>query len=256
MGKSTTGLAACVLFLALMACKDDKPEPSAETPAAPSAAAANTAEPTAAPSATPEAAASTRKINFKVGDVPDIPSERSDPPKGTEWDSAPIVNTQGANARAARCSMRVLREWLRIYCTGDIIGYEKMEDFGKLQVDYFEKIVAGKYASFVIRLKKGKNPKIRICRKKDRASLFVSWPPSVDKPKHVALGNGPVCDGSDWGVGYGKPGGAAAKAPDVDPEAESLIEMQIYSRQAEIQCVNGDKDACMFACGSPTCGGE
>lgn len=242
-----------LLMLGLLACKEDKAEPAKEAPVATPIAAPTTP---AAPSAEPAAAAENteRKISFKLGDVPDIPEGKSNPPQGTEWDSAPLVNTQGANARADRCSMRVLREWLRIYCTGDVIGYEKMEDFGTLQNDYYMKISPGKFASFVVRLRKGKNPKIRVCREDDRASLFVSWPPGVDKPKHVALGKGPACDGSDWGVGYGKAGqGTAAKGAVGDPGAGDTSEYDFMRNQALIACNGGNQDACSFYCGSTSC---
>lgn len=250
----TDMIGACgLLLVGLLACKEDKAETKAEAPVSTPVAAPTTPE---APAATAEPTADNteQKITFKLEDVPDIPGVRSNPPQGTEWDSAPLVNTQGANARADRCSMRVLREWLRIYCTGDVIGYEKMEDFGSLQNDYYMKISPGKFASFVIRLRKGKNPKIRVCRTKDRASLFVSWPPSVDKPKHVALGKGPACDGSDWGVGYGKAGqGTAAKGPLGDPGAGDNDEYDRMRKQALIACNGGNEYACAFYCGNKTC---
>lgn len=251
---------ACgLLLLGLLACKEDKAGSKAEAPIATPVAAPTAAPPTTAAepvAAEPVAAAANteRKISFNLTDVPDIPEGKSNPPQGTEWDSAPLVNTQGANARGEKCSMRVLREWLRIYCTGDVIGYEKMEDFGTLQNDYYMKISPGKFASFVVRLRKGKNPKIRVCRENDRASLFVSWPPSVDKPKHVALGKGPACDGSDWGVGYGKAGqGTAAKGVVGDPGASDTSEYDFTRNQALIACNGGNQYACSFYCGSTSC---
>ena len=159
----------------------------------------------AKPAATAAAAAEPAKPT--CGDpktVPDIPAERSDPPKGAEWDSACQINTQGANAAPANCNMRILRDWLMVTCRGDVLGYEKMERFGNEGFDYFKQIVPGQMASFSIRLSKGTNQAIRICRKKDRASLFVSWPPSKPKPLHVALGTGPTCDGGDWGSAHKK----------------------------------------------------
>jgi hypothetical protein len=89
--------------------------------------------------------------------------------------------------------MKVMREWLRVSCHGDVVGYEKMENFGTKNGDYFEMIKPDNLASFVVRLKRGKTQSVRICRKKDRASLFVNWPASKDRPVHVALGRGPVC---------------------------------------------------------------
>ncbi|MBW2523928.1 MAG: hypothetical protein JRI23_07130 [Deltaproteobacteria bacterium] len=157
------------------------------------------------PAATAEATAAPDKPT--CGDpktVPDIPSERSDPPQGAEWDSACQINTQGANASPPNCNMRILRDWLMVTCRGDVLGFEKMENFGNEGFDYFKQIVPGQMASFSIHLSKGTSQKIRICRKKDRASLFVSWPPSQGKPLHVALGTGPVCDGGSWGSAHKK----------------------------------------------------
>jgi hypothetical protein len=254
--RSTTLTAALVLGLALLACKKEETKATGETkPAVAATGATGTtpSEPTAA--ATTDTAAA-KPPSFKVGDVPDIPGSRSNPPQGAEWDQGVAVNTQGANSRAKRCSMFVLREWLNIYCTGKVIGYEKKEDFGTVNVDYFEKIVAGKYASFVIRLKKGENQKIRICRENDRASLFVSWPGSADKPKNIALGQGPACDGSDWGAGYGKKGGdsfkAKAGAAD-DDDSAYLKQMKQADEMASKACAKGDVDACMTFCGDRSC---
>ena len=252
----TTLTATLVLALALVACKKEETAAKGETKpgaATPAATGATPTQPTAAATAENTAA---KPPSFKVGEVPDIPSSKSNPPQGAEWDQGVAVNTQGANSRGKRCSMFVLREWLNVYCTGKVIGYEKKEDFGTVNVDYFEKVVAGKYASFVMRLKKGENQKIRICREGDRASLFVSWPGSADKPKHIALGQGPECDGSDWGAGYGKKGGDSFKAKAGDSEGDDdayLKQLKENDRRASQACAKGDADACMTYCGDRTC---
>jgi hypothetical protein len=144
---------------------------------------------TAAPAATAPAPAAD-------GPIPAIPDGRSDPPTSAEWSAAKNVNTQGANSWPEDCTSKIVREWLQVNCTGKITGYEKMENFGKLHADYFESILPGKLASFVLRMKKGKTQSVRICREKDRASLFVNWPTTKDRPIHVALGKGPVCTGN------------------------------------------------------------
>jgi hypothetical protein len=131
--------------------------------------------------------------------VPAIASDDSDPPKLTEWDKACEVNTQGAGSQPSDCTMRVLREWLQVTCRGDYGGFEKMENFGKEGFDFFKQIQAGSLVSFVMKLKSGRNQKIRICGREGRASLFVSWPGAQDRPLHIALAKGPHCDGSQWG---------------------------------------------------------
>lgn len=256
--------AACGLALvivALLGCKkDDAPaaghtSAQAETPKAPAPPPTATAATAAATAQAPS-----KPKSYAVGEVPAIPSEHSNPPKGNEWDQAQVVNTQGAGARAKHCNLQILREWLRVTCNGDITGYEKMEDFGTQGSDYYELISPGKVASFVIRLKPGHNQKIRVCRKTDRASLFVSWPPGSDRPKHVALGSGPVCDGTDWGVGYGKkaPSGGDQQAANGGDQvsAETSDELKVLferDQAAAADCKAGNKDACMFYCGDQTC---
>jgi hypothetical protein len=133
-------------------------------------------------------------------EVPSVPSDKTDPPQGTEWTNGCDVNTQGANAQPPNCTMKILREWLQVTCKGDVLGYEEMEHFGNEGSDYFKQIVPGSMASFVLRLKKGTNQKVRICRTDGRASLFVSWPGTAEKPLNLALGVGPKCDGSQWGT--------------------------------------------------------
>ncbi len=134
------------------------------------------------------------------GPIPEIPEGRSTPPSVAEWAQAKIVNTQNPNSWPPDCTTKIVREWLQVNCTGKILGYEKMENFGKEQVDYFESIRQNEIASFVVRLKKGKTMAVRICRQGERASLFVNWPGAKDRPVHVALGKGPACDGTNWGA--------------------------------------------------------
>jgi len=263
-GPGDLALAVALCAMAALACKQEKSDGHAkgepdkarvsEDEASP---VSETREQNPPPPANPALAAADQ-AKFEVqSTLPAIPTTRSNPPVGKEWNDAVPVNTQGANARGKNCRMLLLREWLNIHCNGDIIGYEKKEDFGTLHEDYYEQIVPGKLASFVVRLRPGHHPKIRICRKQNRASLFVNWPPARDFPTHVALGHGPPCDGSDWGVGYGKPGGSAAKAaPAAGPQggdsADEALDAEILERAKKI-CASGIPDACNYVCGSSTC---
>ncbi len=106
----------------------------------------------------------------------------------------------GANSEAPDCSVTILRDWAKVTCTGDMLGFENFEGFGVEGGDYFKTFTAGKLLSFVVRLRKGQSQKVRMCRPKERASLFVSWPPGKDKPTIVALQRGPKCDKSAWGA--------------------------------------------------------
>jgi len=129
--------------------------------------------------------------------IPAIPSDKSNPPKATEWDDGKEVNTQETNSQPDKCSMRILREWLQISCREDYSSYEKMENFGLKNSDYFEFIQPGRVVSFVVRLQRGKTQTVRICGEDQRATLFVNWPAQKDRPVHVALGKGPACEGED-----------------------------------------------------------
>lgn len=183
------------LVLSLLACKQGETEQTAE-----SAAVAPTVAPPAAPvpetPETPEPERTAVKPDVDEKGVPAIPDTESDPPKGSEWDDGLAVNTQGAGSQGKDCTLMVLREWLQVTCRGKVTGFEKMDGFGRKNVDYFESFIPGQHGSFVLRLKKGKYPKVRICRGNDFASLFVSWPAGAERPKHIALAqmNKP-CDG-------------------------------------------------------------
>jgi hypothetical protein len=150
------------------------------------------AQASAVPTAVPEPSEQ-KAAPGDEGPIPVIPEDKSSPPTVAEWTRAAVVNTQETNSQPDKCEMKIVREWLRISCHGEVTGFEKMENFGTKNADYFEMIKPGNLASFVVRLKRGKTQSVRICRQKDRASLFVSWPPSKDRPVHVALGRGPVC---------------------------------------------------------------
>jgi hypothetical protein len=147
----------------------------------------------ATPTTAPEPSAEPGKEAPDEGPVPAIPEGKSSPPTVAEWGSAEEVNTQEKNSQPDQCELKVVREWVRVSCRGDVLSYEKMESFGTKNADYFEMIKPGNLASFVVRMKQGKTQSVRICRQKDRASLFVSWPASKDRPAHIALGKGPVC---------------------------------------------------------------
>lgn len=128
-------------------------------------------------------------IATPAGQIPDIPEGTSPPPTLAEWASGHPVNTQGANAIPSDCSMKIVREWLKINCSGSITGISNMEGFGNKGSNYYESIVIGKYADFVVRLRKGTPMKVRILRQTPHsASLFVNWPGGSPRPTIIALG--------------------------------------------------------------------
>lgn len=132
-----------------------------------------TPTPTAAPGASMEA--------------PEIPETKSAPPTVAEWTAAAGVNTVGANSAPKDCVMKVVREWLKVNCSGKIKEVTAMEGFGAKNVDYFDSVTPGKSADLVVRVKKGGSIKARILREGGGASLFVNWPGANAKPSIMAL---------------------------------------------------------------------
>lgn len=125
--------------------------------------------------------------------VPLIPEKNSDPPKYEDWQNAREVNTQHEHGRAKECSIKVVREWVRVFCRGEILGYQDLVEFGKKTVDHYVSVKENSL-SFVGRIKRGPRQSVRICRKESRAALVVHWPDGKDRPEHIALGGGGPCD--------------------------------------------------------------
>ncbi|MEM9692758.1 MAG: hypothetical protein AAGA56_09450 [Myxococcota bacterium] len=166
---------------------------AAKAPAATEAKGADGAQPTDAK--TEREDAPERAACGALNDVPAIPATESDVPSLDDWKTACEVNTQGGGTHPDDCEMKIHEEWLRVSCRGNYTSYEKMENFGAKGADFFELVTRGSLISFVVRLKKGRSQKVRMCNPdKGRASLFVSWPPTADKPLHVALARGSKCD--------------------------------------------------------------
>ncbi len=179
----TASLGLSVVVFALLACKQEEaptPAPASAQTAAPTP----TATPT--PAETPTAAAPERPSVDENG-IPPIPDGRSNPPTVAEWSAAATVNTQGANSQAQDCFMKIVREWIKVHCEGDVQSISDKDGLPRSNADYFEAIKLGKAADFVFRLKKGRAMKMRIHRTGNRASLFINWPASKDRPVHVAL---------------------------------------------------------------------
>lgn len=177
----TTIAAIPLVLAALLACKEEKapPQPVAVATA-----------PTPAETAAPTPAATEEPAPAKEDPIPDIPEGRSKPATVKEWSEAKNINTQEANSQPDKCFMRIVREWLKINCEGDIQGTSGMENFGTELGDYFQSVKPGKVADFVVRLRKGKTMKLRIQRTEGEAVLFVNWPVGEPKPTIIALGRG------------------------------------------------------------------
>lgn len=165
--------------------------------------------------------------------VPLIPLEKSDPPKAEDWEKAAEVNTQHEHGIAKECSMKVVREWVRVFCRGEILGYQDLTEFGKKSVDHYVSVKESS-VSFVGRIKQGPRQFVRICRKADRAALAIYWPPGKDRPEHIALGDGKPCEVTEYlespvkkDEGEALPGAPAEPAPEGKPVRRQKSEGQM-----------------------------
>jgi hypothetical protein len=184
----TAFVATVALSLAVAACGKESSSAAPTADAKPTTPAANApahadekpALPPSVKSAAPNAG----------GVAPEVPSGNSGPPTVDEWNAAASVNTAEKNSVAKDCTMKMVREWLKVNCTGKIKEATNMEGFGKKNFDYFELVTPGRVADFVVRVKKGGSLKVRILRDGEPgASLFVNWPGQLDKPSIIALAN-------------------------------------------------------------------
>lgn len=172
-----TMAAAFLLLAAIPACKGD-PAPEAK------------GEPPAAVPQKANAVATQKPLMAAPGagwEAPAIAEGSSAPPTVAEWQTAETTNTVGAGSAPRDCTMKVLREWLKVNCTGAIKEVTNMEGFGRQGADYFQFISPGKVADLVVRVKKGQAIKARIIREGQSASLFVNWPNANPRPSIVAL---------------------------------------------------------------------
>ena len=194
-------LALCTLAIGC----ENSPTP---TPVAAETAAAAPLKAPVAPSATPTVAAvssaaaapgskTPSKENIAVDDskidksIPDIPTERSKPPTIDEWKAGTVVNSQEKNSRPDKCEMKIVREWLKIKCEGEVFGINDLDGFGAEGTDHFKALQEGKFADIVVRLKEGQALSTRIPRGAEGdALLFTHWQKGMKKPNIVALGRG------------------------------------------------------------------
>lgn len=119
--------------------------------------------------------------------VPAIPTGRSAPPTVAEWSAVNDINQATPNAKPRDCEIKIVREWMKIHCEGNVRGTEKEEGLGKEGSDYFRAVTPGKMADFVVRLRKGNAIKMRILRSPQSATLFVNWAGNADRPGTIVM---------------------------------------------------------------------
>ena len=121
------------------------------------------------------------------GGIPAIPEGTSAPPTVAEWSAAADINQANANSKPRDCAVKIVREWMKIHCDGNVKSVEKVEGFNKEGSDFFKSITVGKSADYVARLKKGGSFKMRILRDPQSTTLFVNWPGGSDRPSTVVM---------------------------------------------------------------------
>jgi hypothetical protein len=119
--------------------------------------------------------------------VPPIPEGRSAPPTLAEWSAVSDVNQAGPNAKPRDCEIKIVREWMKIHCDGNVRSTEKEEGLGKVGSDYFRALTPGKMADYVVRLRKGNAIKMRILRSPQSATVFVNWAGNTDRPGTIVM---------------------------------------------------------------------
>jgi len=199
MNRMSVAVCAGVVALMTLGC-DDKSKPATSTQTAKpkptaTAAAKKPKAPTKKAAATAKATSTAKSADAKDAKddgIPTIPDKQSKPPSVDEWKAAKEVNTQGPNSRPDKCYMKIVREWLKVNCAGKVTKIEENKNFsfGRENVDFFTSLRPEKSADIVVRLKKGKSIKAKIHRTggEKSAALFVSWPPTKEKPTIIALG--------------------------------------------------------------------
>jgi hypothetical protein len=176
---------------------DSKSAAPAKTAAAAPSATASTVTAATSATAASSAVAAPDKANIKVDEskidktLPDIPSDKSKPPSIDEWKTGTVVNSQEKNSRPDKCEMKIVREWLKVKCEGEVLGITDLDGFGAEGTDHFKMVQEGKFADVVVRLKEGQALSTRFLRAVEGdAALFTHWPKGAKKPNIIALGRG------------------------------------------------------------------
>ena len=112
---------------------------------------------------------------------------RSAPPSISEWSSVSDINQAGPSSKPRDCEIKIVREWMKVHCEGNVKSVEKIEGIGKEGVDHFKQVTPGEMADFVVKLKKGGSIKMRILRDPQSATLFTNWAGGADRPGTVVM---------------------------------------------------------------------
>ena len=152
--------------------------------AVPSASAPSAASVMASASAAPSASGVAQ-----ISPIPAVPTTLSPPPTAAEWAAGLEVNGAAESKRASQCSMKLVREWVKIRCEGDIkqvapdgnLWYDD-KDKGRL---WFEEHSYPAFGELILRISPGFNMGA-VFHRKDRtnsARFFFNWDRGKDRPK-------------------------------------------------------------------------
>lgn len=118
---------------------------------------------------------------------PRSPRASPRPPAVAEWSAAADINQANAKSKPRDCAVKIVREWMKIHCDGNVKSVQKVEGFNKEGSDVFKSITVGKSADYVARLKKGGSFKMRILRDPQSTTLFVNRQGGSDRPSTVVM---------------------------------------------------------------------
>ncbi len=198
MERTAWGGVAIGVSLVIACSKAHPPAPAAVASAA-RAAPEKSAAPAALPapaSASVAAAAASAPANDPA--IPPIPTERSKPPTKPEWDAGTKLNT-AANADLDKsCSMKQVREWLRISCVWSVSPTpEWAQELGAKGSDWFDVPQA---QTLIVRMRKGFDERAAFAGNPGvTLYLRANWPATADRPIEVSLGRKDTAKG-DLGI--------------------------------------------------------
>lgn len=128
-----------------------------------------------------------------LSQLPAIPTTDSPPPTDEEWAAAPFIQNTDSDRPVSDCTMRLLREWLKLRCEGDIKGAEpdSVKWFSEKAntKNWYESHRYPDYAEITFRLRKGTLGEAYFYRKnrENSARYYADWDKSKDRPSTLFL---------------------------------------------------------------------
>ena len=122
--------------------------------------------------------------------IPDVPPKSSSRPAEADWLAAPEVNTAPRGRTPKGCTVRMLRDWVKLHCIKgqnpkhppDILS---PQGFGTPNVDFFWVSWSPASSWLEFRLRKGTTQHAQLDL--DVGSFHVEWPESSPKPTIISV---------------------------------------------------------------------